>query len=126
MAAHQVPLSLQFSRQEYWSGLSFLFPMHACMLSHFICVQLYVTLWTAAHQTPLYTGLSRQEYWSGLLFPPPVDLSDPEIEPASPVSSALHQLNHQRRPKRFTSIYVRLCLCFPLRVSWYTVLHLAL
>ena len=46
-------------------------PLHACMLSHFICVQLYVTLWTAAHQTPLYTGLSRQEYWSGLLFPSP-------------------------------------------------------
>ena len=30
----------------------------------------------------------RQEYWSGLPFPP-VDLSDPGIEPASPVSPAL-------------------------------------
>ena len=27
-AAHQVPLSLGFSRQEYWSGLPFPFPMH--------------------------------------------------------------------------------------------------
>ena len=26
----------------------------------------------------------RQEYWNGLPFPSPGDLSDPEIEPASP------------------------------------------
>ena len=28
MAAHQAPLSLGFSRQEHWSGLSFPSPMH--------------------------------------------------------------------------------------------------
>ena len=28
MAAHQAPPSLGFSRQEHWSGLPFLFPMH--------------------------------------------------------------------------------------------------
>jgi len=28
MAAHQAPLSLGFSRQEYWSGLPFPPPMH--------------------------------------------------------------------------------------------------
>ena len=28
MAAHQAPLSLRFSRQEYWSGLPFPSPMH--------------------------------------------------------------------------------------------------
>ena len=33
-------------------------------------------------------GLSRQEYWSGLLCPPPRDLLDPEIEPASLMSPA--------------------------------------
>ena len=38
MAAHQAPLSLGFSRQEYWSGLPFPSPMHACMLSPFSCV----------------------------------------------------------------------------------------
>ena len=48
-----------------------LFHAMACMLSHFSCVQLCVTLWTAAHQAPLPTGFSRQEYWSGLPFPPP-------------------------------------------------------
>ena len=28
MEAHQAPLSLGFSRQEHWSGLPFLSPMH--------------------------------------------------------------------------------------------------
>ena len=32
---------------------------------------------------------SRQEYWGGLPFPPPGDLPNAEIEPASPVSLAL-------------------------------------
>ena len=29
--AHQAPLSIGFSREEYWSELPFPFPMHACM-----------------------------------------------------------------------------------------------
>ena len=36
-------------------------------------------------QAPLSTGFPRQEYWSGLPFPSPGDLSDPGIEPTSPV-----------------------------------------
>ena len=71
-AAHQAPLSLGFSSQEYWSGLPFPSPMHACMLSHVSCVRLCVTLWTAAHQAPLSTGFSRQECWRGLPFPSPL------------------------------------------------------
>ena len=70
-AAHQAPLSLGFSRQEFWSGLPFPSPMHACMLSCFSHVRLCVTPWTAAHQAPLSTGFSRQEYWTGLPFPSP-------------------------------------------------------
>ena len=34
-------------------------------------------------------GFSRQEYWSGLPCPPPGDLPDPGIEPASLTSPAL-------------------------------------
>ena len=34
-------------------------------------------------------GLTRQEYWSGLPCPPPGDLPDPGIEPASRMSPAL-------------------------------------
>ena len=62
--------------------------LHACMLSHFSCVQLFVTLWTVAHQAPLSMGFSRQEHWSGLPCPPPGDLPDPGIKPRSPVSPA--------------------------------------
>ena len=34
--------------------------------------------------TPLSMEFSKQKYWIGLQFPPPGDLPDPEIEPASP------------------------------------------
>ena len=60
-----------------------------CMLSHFIHVQVFVTLWAVAHQAPLSMGFSRREYWSGLPCPPPGDLPDPGIEPASLMSPAL-------------------------------------
>ena len=42
-----------------------------------------VILWAVAHQAPLSMGFSRQEYWGGLPCPPPGDLPEPEIEPAS-------------------------------------------
>ena len=41
---------------------------------------------TAAHQAPLSMGFPRQECWSGVPFPPPADLPDPGIEPASLVT----------------------------------------
>ena len=44
----------------------------------------FATVWTTAHQAFLSMGLFRQEYWSGLPFPPPEDLPNPGIEPASP------------------------------------------
>ena len=42
-----------------------------------------------ACQALLSMGFSRQEYWSGLPSPPPGDLPDPRIEPASVTSPAL-------------------------------------
>ena len=48
-----------------------------------------MTLWTVAHQAPPSMGFSRQEYWSRLLSPPPGDLPDPGIKPASLMSSAV-------------------------------------
>ena len=83
MAAHQAPLSLGFSRQEYWSGLPFPSPVHACTLRHFNHVRLCATPWTAAHQAPLSTGYSRQEYWSGLPFPSPSKFASPLVFPIS-------------------------------------------
>ena len=48
-----------------------------------------VNLWTVARQAPVSMGFLRQEYWSGLLCPPPPgDLPDPGMEPASLKSPA--------------------------------------
>ena len=38
--------------------------MHACMISHFGCVQLFMTLWTVAGQAPL-TWLYCISYYTG-------------------------------------------------------------
>ena len=45
----QAPLSLGFSRQEYWFSSV-----------QFSCVQLFVTTWTAAHQASLSFTISRR------------------------------------------------------------------
>ena len=58
--------------------------MHACMLSPFSHVQLFVTPWTVARRAPLSMGFSRQEYWSGLPFPSSGNRPNPGIKPASP------------------------------------------
>ena len=50
---------------------------------------LFVTPWTIACQAPLSMEFFRQEYWSGLPFPPPGNLLDPGIKPASVVFPAL-------------------------------------
>ena len=63
--------------------------MHVYVLSCFSYVRLFATLWTVAFEVSLSMGFSRQEYWSGLPNPPPEDLPDPRIEPASLTSPAL-------------------------------------
>ena len=60
----------------------------ACIQS-FSHVRLFATSWTIACQAPLSMGFFRQEYRSGLSFPPPGDLPDPGIKPASLMSPAL-------------------------------------
>ena len=60
--------------------------MHAQSLAH---VQLFVTQWTVAHQVSLSMGFSRQEHWSRLPCPPPGDLPNPGIKPASLTSPVL-------------------------------------
>ena len=70
-------------------------------------------------------GFSRQEYWSGLPFPPPGDLPDPGIEPASPVSPALQAdsfpLNHWGSPfiwcgLMYTHTHTPFQILFPCRL----------
>ena len=60
---------------------------YAWMLSPYSRVWLFVTLWTIACQSPLYT--SQAGILERFACPPPGDLPDPGIEPASPVSPAL-------------------------------------
>ena len=55
-----------------------------------VCAQslrLFAAPWTIAHQASLSMEFSRQEYWSGLPFPPPRDLPNPGIKPASLASA---------------------------------------
>ena len=59
------------------------------MLSRLSQVQLFATLWTIACQAPLSMGFSRKEYWNGLPCPPPGDLPDPGIKPASDYVSCI-------------------------------------
>ena len=93
--AHQAPLSIELSRQEYWSRLPFLtqviflthgsnplllgllhWQVDSLTLHHLgspseilcVCQSLFVTPWTVDHWTCLPMEFSRQEYWSGLLL----------------------------------------------------------
>ena len=76
--------------------------MHACMVSRFSRVQLFGILWTVACQAPLSMGFVKQEHWSVLPCPPPRDLLDLGIKPASPVAPAFQAdsllLSHQGSP----------------------------
>ena len=63
--------------------------MHACMLSHFSHVWLFVTPWTIACQAPLSMGFFRQEYCRGLPCPSPGDLPHPGMESVSLMSPEL-------------------------------------
>ena len=69
-----------------------LWDLHVCVLSCFSCVWLCTTLWTVARQGPLSMRFSRQKYWSGFPCPPPGDLPDPGIEPASQISCVDRQI----------------------------------
>ena len=66
-----------------------LYNVRVCAVSHFSCVQLFVTLWTTACQASLSVGFSSQEYWGGLPCPPPRNLPDLGIEPRPLMSPAL-------------------------------------
>ena len=68
------------------------------MLAKSLQLCLFVTLWAIAHQVPLSMGFSRQEYWSGLPFPPPGDLPDSGIKPASLMSPALVDMLQEGGP----------------------------
>ena len=59
------------------------------MLGRLAVSDSFVIPGTVTCQACLSVGFSRQEYWSRFPFPSPGDLSDTEIELASPASPAL-------------------------------------
>ena len=91
-AAHQVPPSLGFSRQEHWSGLPLPSPMHESEKWKWSWVWLFVTPWTVAHQAPPSMGFSRREDWScHCLLPREGDQQ--EVEQDSMVQALCHVLS---------------------------------
>ena len=89
------PRGMQYRAQDkanYNTGCLALGPCEkpVCVLSRFSHVQLFATVVavqlyspTVVHQAPLSMGFSRQEYWGVLPCPPPENLPDPGIIPAS-------------------------------------------
>ena len=80
--------------------------MCCAVLSHFSCIQHFVTLWTVACQASLSMGFSRQESWSGLSCIPPRDLSNPGIEPTSPLWHTNSSPTEPSGKPRDTSMYI--------------------
>ena len=111
-AAHQSPLSMEFSRQEYWSGLPFPSPgdlpnsgietgppalQTDCLPTEppgkvVLCLVvqsgLFATPWTVARQAPLSMGILQARILEWVAMPPPGDLANPRIEPRSPTLPA--------------------------------------
>ena len=63
----QVPLSMKFSRKEYYVA--------AAAKSLQSCLTLCDPI-DGSPQSPTSLGFSRQEHWSGLLFPSPIHESE--------------------------------------------------
>ena len=63
-----------------------------------MCAQLLSCVWLfatpLAPKAPLFMGLSWKEYWSELPFPPPGNLPNPGIEPASSVALELQTIHY--------------------------------
>ena len=104
--------------------------LHACVLSRFSHVQLFVILWAEALGASLSMGLSRQEYWSALPCPPPGDLPYPGIESMSLQLQADYLLlnwtwNNKLVPNRTECIKAvyrhQVCLTYMQSTSWETL-----
>ena len=90
-----------------------------CVLSCFSCVQLRATLWILACQAPLSMGFSRQEYWNGLPCPPPVNLPDVGIKPASLLFNLHWQSGLYRQ--YHLGVYIYMCMCVNVYIYNYAI-----
>ena len=53
-----------------------------------LCPTLHKPMDCSPPDSPLFMGYSRQKHWNGFACPPPGDLPDSGVEPASPVLQA--------------------------------------
>ena len=86
-ALYHLCINCWFPHHHRWTVSSLKACAFPCCAQPLSCAQLSATPWT--DEAPLSMGFSRQEYWSRLPFPPPADLSDPRIQPASLESPAM-------------------------------------
>ena len=87
-AAHQAPLSMGFSRQEYWNGLPLPSPSYAAVTNK---VKVRVTQLCLTLCNPMdYTvhGIIQVRTLEWVRFPSSGDLPNPGIEPRSPILQA--------------------------------------
>ena len=89
LSGHFLPLMTEQPVSPFTGCVLVFLSCMPCMISCFSSVWLLATLWTVAYQAPLSMEFFRQEYWSGLPYPPPGDLPNPGIKPASPSTPSL-------------------------------------
>ena len=91
-----------------------------CLLSGFSCVQLLCNPMDCGLQ-----GFFRQEHWRGLPFPPPGDLPNPGIKPASLMSPALASkfftttATWETPSLHDSCIYLKIWLSFKSSLNWW-------
>ena len=100
---------MEFSRQEYWSGLPFPSPRGGGGLVAKLCPTL-ATCELGTYQAPRSMGFFRQEYWNGLPFPSG-DLPDPGLLHCRQI---LYQLNHKGNPNTQSHVWL---FCDPVDYS---------
>ena len=98
--ARQAPQSMEFSRQEYWSGYMYMYGWIPSLFTwnYQQCCKLAIPQYKRKNKR-------KKEYWNRLLFPRPGDLPNPGIEPTFPyVSCFVRQvLYHQHHLDLYVS-----------------------
>ena len=84
---HEAPLSMGFSRQEYWSGLPF--RLSGDLPNPSIKPRSLACRWRLPSEPP-----GKPDNWSGQPMPSPGDHTDPGIKPGSPALQAYFIFNN--------------------------------
>ena len=123
--AYQAPLSVGFSRQEYWNGLLLpsLFDLYSSLNLTFLlsllcvqllfCVQSFMTLWTVAQNFQHLWDFSGKNSGMACHFLlQGIFQTDPVIKSVSSVSPAFVGRSFTAEPSGLTSIVRLIVFCF--------------